>query len=293
MEEGSFFCDANVSVRPKGQKEFGTRTELKNMNSFRFVEKALEYEIKRQIEVLGDGGEVVQETRLWDTGQGITVSMRGKEEAHDYRYFPDPDLVPIRIEEPWVEEIRKGLPELPDAKKERFIKEYGIPEYDAEILTSTRAMARYYEECVRLFSESKAVSNWMMGDLLRVLKGDEKEIDQCPVTPQHLAEMLSMIKAGTISGKIAKDVVEEMYRTGDKPGKIVKDKGWIQILDKGEIEKAIEKAMQANPKKVEGYRAGKEKLFGFFVGEVMKETKGKANPQLVNELLKEKLKREG
>jgi aspartyl-tRNA(Asn)/glutamyl-tRNA(Gln) amidotransferase subunit B len=290
MEEGNFRCDANVSVRPRGRKEFGTRTELKNMNSFRFVEKAIEYEIKRQTEVLQEGGEVIQETRLWDTTQGITVSMRGKEEAHDYRYFPDPDLVPIRIEEPWIEEIRKGLPELPDAKKERFVQDYGIPDYDAEILTLTRALAQYYEECVRLFPEPKTVSNWIMGDLLRELKGDEKEIDQCPVTPQLMAEMLSMIQAGTISGKIAKDVFEEMYRTGEKPGKIVKDKGWVQILDKGEIEKAIEKAMQNNPKQVEDYRKGKEKLFGFFVGEVMKFTRGKANPQLVNEMLKEKLK---
>ena len=291
MEEGNFRCDANVSVRPAGRKEFGTRTELKNMNSFRFIEKALEYEIKRQIDVLKDGGEIVQETRLWDTSQGITMSMRGKEEAHDYRYFPDPDLVPIRIEESWIEEIRRALPELPDAKKERFVRDYGIPEYDADILTSTRSMARYYEETVQLFPESKTVSNWIMGELLRALKGDEKEIDQCPVTPGHLAEMLSMIKGGTISGKIAKDVFEEMYRTGDRPERIVKDRGWVQILDKGEIERAIEKAIQANPKQVEGYRKGKEKLFGFFVGEVMKETKGKANPQLVNELLKEKLNR--
>jgi len=290
MEEGSFRCDANVSVRPKGRKEFGTRTELKNMNSFRHVEKALEYEIKRQVAVLEDGEEVVQETRLWDTDQGITVSMRGKEEAHDYRYFPDPDLVPLRIDETWIEEIRKGLPELPDEKKDRFVKNYGIPEYDAEILTSTKAMAFYYEECVRLFQEPKTVSNWMMGDLLRELKRDEKEIDQSLLTPSHLAEMLSMIKEGTISGKIAKDVFEEMYRSGERPAKIVKDKGWTQILDTGEIERAIEKTMKANPKQVEDYQKGKEKLFGFFVGEVMKETKGKANPKLVNELLKEKLK---
>ena len=290
MEEGNFRCDANVSVRPRGQKEFGTRTELKNMNSFRYVEKALDYEIKRQIDLLGEGGEVVQETRLWDVSQGITVSMRGKEEAHDYRYFPDPDLVPIRIEDSWVEAIRKYLPELPDAKKERFVNDYEIPEYDAEILTSTKALAHYYEECVRLFPEPKTVSNWMMGDLLRELKHDEKEIEQCPVTPGHLAEMLAMIKQGTISGKIAKDVFEEMVRTGEKPEKIVRDKGWIQILDKGAIEQAIEQAMEANPKQVEDYRKGKEKLFGFFVGEVMKQTKGKANPQRLNELLKEKLK---
>jgi aspartyl-tRNA(Asn)/glutamyl-tRNA(Gln) amidotransferase subunit B len=290
MEEGSFRCDANVSVRPKGQKEFGTRTELKNMNSFRHVEKALEYEIKRQIAILEDGEEVIQETRLWDVNQGVTAPMRGKEEAHDYRYFPDPDLVPLQVAEKWVEEIRQSLPELPDDKKERFVKEYGIPEYDAEILTSTKAMANYYEECVRLFQEAKTVSNWMMGDLLRELKRDEREIDQCPVTPQHLAEMLLMVRERTISGKIAKDVFEEMYRTGEEPEKIVKDKGWTQIVDEAEIEKAVEVAMESNPKQVEDYQKGKEKLFGFFVGEVMKQTRGKANPKLVNELLKKKLK---
>jgi aspartyl-tRNA(Asn)/glutamyl-tRNA(Gln) amidotransferase subunit B len=290
MEKGTFRCDANVSVRPKGRKEFGTRTELKNMNSFRNVEKALEYEIKRQIAMLEDGGEVIQETRLWDVDQGVTISMRGKEEAHDYRYFPDPDLVPLRIEEKWVEEIRKSLPELPDEKKERFVRQYQIPEYDAEILTSTKPLSGYYEETVKLFSEPKIVSNWMMGDLLRELKRDEKEIDQCPVTPQHLAKMLSMIQEGTISGKIAKDVFEEMYRTGERPEKIVRDKGWVQILDQGEIEQAIEKAMESNPKQVDDYRKGKEKIFGFFVGEVMKQTQGKANPKLVNELLKKKLK---
>ena len=290
MEEGSFRCDANVSVRPKGQKEFGTRTELKNMNSFRHVEKALEYEIKRQIAALNEGELVIQETRLWDTNQGITISMRGKEEAHDYRYFPDPDLVPLRIDETWAEEVRRSLPELPDEKKGRFVRDYGIPEYDAEILTSTKAMAFYYEECVRLFPEPKSVSNWMMGDLLRELKRDEKEIDQSLLTPSHLAEMLSMIKEGTISGKIAKEVFEEMYRTGERPGKIVKDKGWIQILDETEIVQAIERVIKANPKQVEGYQQGKEKIFGFFVGEVMKQTKGKANPKLVNDLLKKMLK---
>jgi aspartyl-tRNA(Asn)/glutamyl-tRNA(Gln) amidotransferase subunit B len=290
MEEGSFRCDANVSIRPKGQKEFGTRTELKNMNSFRHVEKALEYEIKRQISVLEDGDEVIQETRLWDPDQGITVPMRGKEEAHDYRYFPDPDLVPLKVDEGWVEEVRKSLPELPDQKKDRFVQQYQIPEYDAEILTSARAMANYYEETVRLFPDPKTVSNWMMGDLLKELKHDEREIDQCPVTPRHLAEMLGLIKNGTISGKIAKDVFEEMYKAGERPEKIVKEKGWVQILDLGEIEGAINRIMEANPKLVEDYRKGKEKLFGFFVGEVMKQTKGKANPKMLNELLSKKLK---
>jgi aspartyl-tRNA(Asn)/glutamyl-tRNA(Gln) amidotransferase subunit B len=290
MEEGSFRCDANVSVRPKGQKELGTRTELKNMNSFRNVEKALEYEIKRQMSVLEEGGEVIQETRLWDVNQGITLSMRGKEEAHDYRYFPDPDLVPLRIDESWIGKIRKSLPELPDEKKERFVRQYQIPEYDAEILTSAKAMANYFEKCICFFPEPKTVSNWMMGDLLRELKRDERDIDQCSVTPKHLAEMLSMIKDGTISGKIAKEVFEEMYQTGEYPKDIVKAKGWVQILDEGEIEVAIERAIDANPKQVEDYRKGKEKLFGFFVGEVMKQTRGKANPKLVNELLKKKLK---
>jgi len=290
MEKGTFRCDANVSVRPKGQKEFGTRTELKNMNSFRNVEKALEYEIRRQIETLKDGEKVVQETRLFDANQGITVSMRGKEEAHDYRYFPDPDLVPLRIDEKWIEEIRQGLPELPDQKKERFIREYKIPEYDAELLTATKAMANYFEECVRLFPEPKTVSNWMMGDLLKELKRDDREVDQCPVTPQHMGEMLLMVKQGTISGKIAKEVFEEMYRTGALPAKIVQEKGWVQIHDTHEIDRAIQKVLEANPKLVEDYRHGKEKVFGFLVGEVMKETKGKANPKLVNELLIKKLK---
>jgi aspartyl-tRNA(Asn)/glutamyl-tRNA(Gln) amidotransferase subunit B len=290
MEKGTFRCDANVSVRPKGQNEFGTRTELKNMNSFRHVEKALEYEIKRQIAMLEDAEEVVQETRLWDVDQGITISMRGKEEAHDYRYFPDPDLVPLRTDGKWVDEIRKSLPELPIEKRERFVRQFGIPEYDAKIITLTKPLSAYYEDTLELFDEPKTVSNWMMGELLRELKHDEREIDQCPVTPQHLAEMLSMIKEGTISGKIAKDVFEEMYRTGEHPEKIVQEKGWVQILDEEEIEKAIERAMETNPKQVEDYRKGKEKIFGFFVGEVMKQTKGKANPKLVNELLKKKLK---
>jgi aspartyl-tRNA(Asn)/glutamyl-tRNA(Gln) amidotransferase subunit B len=260
------------------------------MNSFRHVEKALEYEIKRQITVLKDGEKVIQETRLWDVGQGITVSMRGKEEAHDYRYFPDPDLVPLRIDKGWIEKIRKDLPELPEEKKNRFVTEYKIPDYDAEVLTSTKPLSSYYEESVKLFPDPKTVSNWVMGDLLRELKQDEREIEECPVTPEHLAEMLSMMKEGTISGKIAKDVFEEMYRTGERPGKIVRERGWTQILDTGEIERAVERAIQANPKQMEEYQKGKEKLFGFFVGEVMKETKGKANPKLLNELLRKKLK---
>lgn len=289
MEEGSFRCDANVSVRPKGQKDFGIRTEIKNMNSFKHVEKALEYEIKRQISILEDGEEVIQETRLWDANQGITVSMRGKEEAHDYRYFPDPDLVPLKIDEKWIEEIKGTLPELPDDKKRRFIETYGIPEYDAEILTSTKALADYFEQCVRIFPEAKQISNWIMSELLRELKRDEREIEQCPVTPKHLAGMLSMIKNGTISGKIAKVVFEEMYKTGQAPEKIVKDKGWFQILDQNEIESTVERVLDAYSQQVEEYKKGKEKIFGFFIGEVMKQTEGKANPKLVNKILKKRL----
>lgn len=293
MEKGTFRCDANVSVRPKGQSGFGTRTELKNMNSFRHVEMALEYEIRRQVDLLRDGEEVIQETRLWDPNQEITVSMRGKEEAHDYRYFPDPDLVPLKIDPHWIEEIRKNLPELPTEKRERFARDYGIPDYDIKIITSTKAMANYFEETVRLFPEPKIVSNWMMGDLQRELKKDGREIDQCLLTPSHLAEMLFMVKTGVISGKIAKEVFEEMYRTGDPPKKIVQEKGWVQILDEGKILEAIERVLKDHPQQVKDYRKGKEKIFGFLVGEVMKLTRGKANPKLVNDLLREKLKGQG
>jgi aspartyl-tRNA(Asn)/glutamyl-tRNA(Gln) amidotransferase subunit B len=289
MEKGSFRCDANVSVRPRGQGEFGTRTELKNMNSFRHVEKALEYEIKRQITLLEGGEKVVQESRLWDEDQERTISMRGKEEAHDYRYFPDPDLVPLEVSEAWIEDIRGTLPELPAEKRDRFVDQYGIPEYDAGILTASRALADYYEECIRLSGEAKMVSNWIMGDLLRELKKDDREIEECPVTPKHLTSMLKMIKDGVISGKIAKAVFEEMYRSGREPQKIVQEKGLVQLTDSGEIQRVIQGVLEENPKLVEDYREGKEQLLGFFVGQVMKATRGKANPKLVNELLRKSL----
>ena len=289
MEKGSFRCDANVSVRPRGQREFGTRTELKNMNSFRHVEKALEYEMKRQITLLEGGEKVVQESRLWDEDQERTISMRGKEEAHDYRYFPDPDLVPFEVSEAWIEDIRGTLPELPAEKRDRFVDQYGIPEYDAGILTASRALADYYEECIRLSGEAKMVSNWIMGDLLRELKKDDREIEECPVTPKHLASMLKMIKDGVISGKIAKTVFEEMYRSGRGPEKIVHEKGLIQLTDVDEIQRIIRGVLKENPKLVEDYRKGKEQVLGFFVGQVMKATKGKANPKLVNELLRKSL----
>ena len=289
MEEGSFRCDANISIRPKGQSEFGTRAELKNMNSFRNVQRALEYEIKRQQYIVENGGTVVQETRLWDDAQGSTTSMRSKEEAHDYRYFPDPDLVPILVDQAWVEKIRKQIPELPLAKRERFVKDYQIPAYDAGVLTADKALADYYEEVVRLCAKPKVASNWVMGDVLRFLNEEKREIKSCPITPVALAEMISLIDEGTISGKIAKDIVEEMYKTGRQPKKIIEEKGLVQITDEDELIKTITSVMEANPHQLTDYRGGKEKLFGFFVGQVMKATQGKANPQLVNELLKKML----
>lgn len=289
MEEGSLRCDANISLRPEGEKKLGTKTELKNMNSFKNVQKAIEYEIKRQTHILNNGEKVIQQTRLWDVNKNETVPMRTKEEAHDYRYFPDPDLVPIVVNDEWIEKIRKDLPELPDEKKGRFVEQYKIPEYDAGVLTSSRLLADYYEKCVELFPQPKIISNWIMGDILRVLKTDDKEISDCPVTPKHLTDMLKMIDDKTISGKIAKTVFEEMYASGTPPAEIVKKKGLVQISDESSILKIIQEVLNKNPSEVEAYQKGKTKLLGFFVGQVMKATQGKANPALVNKLLKEKL----
>jgi len=289
MEEGSFRCDANVSLRPKGAEAFGTRTELKNMNSFRNVQRALEYEIKRQQYVLEGGGEVVQETRLWDDSAGVTQPMRGKEEAHDYRYFPDPDLVPVVIDDSWIDEIRRGLPELPLEKRERFIRDYRISAYDAGVLTASRALAGYYEEVARLSGEPKIAANWVMGDVLRFLNEEKQDIRLCPIAPASLVGMIRLIQEGTISGKIAKEVVEEMYRTGDPPEKIIRDKGLVQITDESALAGTIAKVIEQNPAQVAQYRAGREKLFGFFIGQAMKATEGKANPKLINDLLKKML----
>ena len=289
MEEGSLRCDANISLRPQGEEELGIKAELKNMNSFRNVQKAIEYEIKRQNHILDNGEKIIQETRLWDADKNETVPMRTKEEAHDYRYFPDPDLVPIVVNDEWIQNIRKDLPELPDEKGRRFIKQFEIPEYDAGVLTSSRPLADYYEKCVELFPQTKTVSNWIMGDILRVLKTDNKEITDCPVTPQYLTDMLKMIADKTISGKIAKSVFEEMYASGTPPAEIVKKKGLVQISDEDSILKIIQEIINKNQVEVEAYRKGRTKLFGFFVGQVMKATQGKANPALVNKLLKEKL----
>jgi aspartyl-tRNA(Asn)/glutamyl-tRNA(Gln) amidotransferase subunit B len=290
MEEGSFRCDANVSLRPKGETTFGTRAELKNMNSFRNVQRALEHEIKRQQSILESGQEVIQETRLWDDSQGVTQSMRGKEEAHDYRYFPDPDLVPIVIDNEWIEEVKKSLPELPLEKRERFVRDYQIPPYDAGVLTSSRALADYFEEVARLSGKPKIASNWVMGDVLRFLNEDKRDIKECPILPRDLAEMILIIEDGTISGKMAKDIIMEMYRTGKPPQTIIEEKGMVQITDEDALKKTIAEVIAANPAQLEQYRAGKEKLFGYFVGQVMKATQGKANPQLINELLKKMLR---
>ncbi len=289
MEEGSLRCDANVSLRPVGQAELGTRTELKNINSFKFVQKALEYEIERQAKILDQGDAVVQETRLYDSAKGVTFPMRSKEEAHDYRYFPEPDLVPTVCDEAWIEAIQQSLPEMPEQKRERFVSDYGIPEYDAGVLTTSKALADYFETCVKLFDKPKIISNWIMGDLLRELKNDDKEIDDCPVTPERLADLLKLIDDGTISGKMAKTVFEDMYQTGKPPAEIVKAKGLMQITDESALLKMVEDVIAANPGQAADYKNGKDKLIGFFVGQVMQASKGQANPALVNKLLKEKL----
>jgi len=290
MEEGSLRCDANISIRPKGQEALGVKTEVKNMNSFRFVQKALEYEAGRQIKILESGGNIIQETRLWDPVQEITTSMRTKEFAHDYRYFPEPDLVPLIITPEWIEKIRSSLPELPLAKKERFVKQYEIPEYDAEILTSSKSMANYYEEIVKLNPDPKMVSNWIMSELLALMKEDNLEIEVQPISPKNFARMLQLLKEGIISGKIAKTVFAEMFRTGKDPDTIVKKKGLVQITDEETLRQLVEKVLQENPKSVEEYRKGKEKALGHLVGQVMKLTQGKANPHLVNKLLQDKLR---
>ena len=289
MEEGSLRCDANVSIRPVGQKEFGTRTELKNLNSFKFIQKAIEYEVDRQTKILDQGDTVKQETRLYDSDRGETFPMRSKEEAHDYRYFPDPDLVPIMIDETWVEKLRQTIPELPEQKRERFVKSYGIPEYDTGVLTSSAPLADYFEKCTALFPHPKTISNWMMGDLLRELKKDCRDIVDCPVSPSALVDLLKLIQSGTISGNIAKGVFEEMYRTQKSAGSIVEEKGLKQITDSSAIEKIVAEVLQANPSQVEEFKGGKEKVLGFLVGQVMKASKGKANPGMVNKLLKEKM----
>jgi aspartyl-tRNA(Asn)/glutamyl-tRNA(Gln) amidotransferase subunit B len=290
MEQGSLRCDANVSVRQVGQKEYGIRTEVKNINSFKFVEKALEYEIKRQIKVLEDSGKIIQETRLWDSNRGITESMRGKEEAHDYRYFPEPDLVPIMVDKKWIGEIKLSLPELPDFRKDRFISIYALPEYDADILTSERSTAEFFEEAVRKGANPKNTSNWIMTGVFNYLKEHGKEdINETLLKPIHLVSLSKLVETAVVSATMAKSIIFEVMDTGKPPEEIVKEKGLVQISDSVEIEKIVDDVISKKPKEVERFKAGEEKLIGFFVGQVMKSTKGKANPQMVNELLKKKL----
>ncbi len=289
MEEGSFRCDANVSIKPKGSETFGTRTELKNLNSFKHVENALRFEIRRQKDVLDDGGEVVQETRLWNPDTNRTTSMRSKEEAPDYRYFPDPDLLPLVIDDEWIAAIKQSLPELPEAKKQRFIEEYKLPVYDAEVLTSSRELADYFEECLTMFPNPKQVSNWVMGSLLGLLNTAGLSIEASPIAAQDLARLLKLIDDGVISGKIAKTVFDEMAQSGKSPEIIVEEKGLVQLTDAAAIEAIVIKVLDQYDQEVQDYKAGKTKLLGFFVGQVMQATKGKANPKIVNEILRVKL----
>ncbi|MBI2162110.1 MAG: Asp-tRNA(Asn)/Glu-tRNA(Gln) amidotransferase subunit GatB [Candidatus Rokubacteria bacterium] len=290
MEEGSLRCDANVSLRPRGATELGTKVEIKNMNSFRNVKLALEFEVKRQRQALAAGERIVQETRLWDADRGYTRAMRSKEYAHDYRYFPEPDLVPLEIERAWVDAIRAALPELPRQRRERFVRQYGLPPYDAGVLTQSRALAEYYEAAVREFRQPKIVSNWIMSELLRELPGDdERAIERAPVPPANLAGLLRLIEDGTISGKIAKDVFQKMVGSGEDARTIVAREGLTQVADEGALAAVIDQVLAQNPKAVEDYKGGKTAAKGALVGQVMKATRGKANPAIVNRLLEEKL----
>ncbi len=292
MQEGSLRCDANVSVRPRGQRELGVKTEIKNMNSFRAVEKAIDYEAKRQIEALEYGEEVVQETRTWDEEKQVTRSMRSKEEAHDYRYFPEPDLPPLKIAPEWIEEMRASLPEMPDQARKRLIERYGLSEYDASIITQSLDYLAFFDECLKSYNDAKAVANWMMGELNKLLNQNNMEISECRIKPEALVNMLGLIDNKTISGKMAKTVFEEMFNSGKKPELIIKEKGLEQISDAGTLKAIIEEVVTSNPKVLEDYKNGKKKALGFFVGQVMKATKGQADPAAVNRLLQERLDKE-
>jgi len=289
LEEGSLRCDANVSVRQQGVKELGVKCEVKNMNSFHGVQKALDYEINRQINVLQQGGSIVQETLLWNADKGLVETMRSKEFAHDYRYFPDPDLVPVEVDTKWVAEIQNMLPELPWQKKQRFHEQYGLPQYDCNILTDDKYLANYFEECACHTVDSKAVSNWVMSEVLRIINEKKIGVSEFPVPPQRLAEMLDLIYDGTISNKIAKIVFAEMVTSGKDAMAIIDEKGLLQITDEKEISTFVEMVLKEHPKEVGSYLQGKEKIYGFFVGQVMKLTKGKANPKTVNQVLRDKL----
>ncbi|HEX2962117.1 MAG TPA: Asp-tRNA(Asn)/Glu-tRNA(Gln) amidotransferase subunit GatB [Ignavibacteriales bacterium] len=289
MEEGSLRCDANVSVRLKGETKLGTKTEVKNMNSFRNVEKALIYEIDRQIEIIEDGGRIIQETLLWDADANVALPMRSKEEAHDYRYFPEPDLMPVAISREWFEEIKRRLPELPKERNMRFISEYSLPSYDAGVLTSSRELADYYEKTISVTKDYKAASNWIMGDLLKILNETKTPVENFPIHPENLGKLINLINDNTVSGKIAKDVFQIMLSEDKEPGAIIKERNLVQITDTSELEDVIARVIESNPKDVKEFLSGKEKVIGFFVGQIMKETKGKASPKAVNEILRNKL----
>lgn len=289
MQEGSLRADVNLSVRPKGQKAFGTRTEMKNLNSFKSIVRAIEAESQRQIKEIESGGIILQETRRWDDNKGISYAMRSKEEAHDYRYFPEPDIVPIVVDDEWVEQIRKSLPELPDARKRRYVSEYGLPEYDASILTASKVLADFFEDVASKSNNVKAVSNWIMGDLMRTLKERDMEVEHIPFPAEYLAKLVALIDRGTISGTIAKKVFQKMFDNKKDPELVVKEEGLEVVSDEGALAEIVRKVLAGNPQSVLDYKNGKEKAVGFLVGQAMKETKGKANPQLVNKILKEEL----
>jgi aspartyl-tRNA(Asn)/glutamyl-tRNA(Gln) amidotransferase subunit B len=291
MQEGSLRADVNLSVRPIGQKEFGTRTEMKNLNSFKAIVRAVEGETKRQIEAIEGGADVLQETRRWDDVKGISYSMRSKEEAHDYRFFPEPDLMPIVIDDKWKQEIEESLPELPEVRKKRYISEFGLPNYDASILTGSKVLADFFEEAVKKFENKKAVANWIMGDLLRLLKEKEMEVEKIPFPAEYISKLVMLIDKGTISGTIAKKVFEKMFDQNRDPEIIVKEEGLEVLSDENTLVVVVKKVLQSNSPSVEDYRKGKQRAFGFLVGQVMKETKGKANPKIVNRILKEELEK--
>jgi aspartyl-tRNA(Asn)/glutamyl-tRNA(Gln) amidotransferase subunit B len=289
MEEGSFRCEPNLSLRPSGQKEFGTKVELKNINSFKYVKDAVEYEIRRQTKVLNEGGTIRQETRLWNIERGETAVMRSKEEAHDYRYFPDPDLVPLKLDQAWIDGFRSRLPELPAVRTKRFVSDYGLPEYDATILTASKGMADYFETCAEQFPQPKIVSNWVMGELMRELNNSGTDIAVSPVTPERLVSLLQMVDKGVISLKVAREIFPELYSSGKVPEQIVQEKGLTQVSDEGALEQIITEALNKNPAQVAQFKEGKQQVLGFLVGQVMKASGGKANPGKVNELLRKKL----
>lgn len=288
MDEGSFRCEPNLSLRPLGQKEFGTKVELKNINSFKFVKDAIEYEIKRQTKVLSEGGKIYQETRLWNLDRGETAVMRSKEEAHDYRYFPDPDLVPLKLDKEWIEGFRGSVPELPAARVARLVRDYGLPEYNAGVLTVSKGIADYFEACVKLFNQPKTVSNWVMGELTRELNLSGTDITASPVTPERLVALLQLVEKGTVSLKVAREIFPELYSSGKSPEQIVQEKGLTQVSDEGALDKIIDEVLTKNPAQVAQFKEGKQQVLGFLVGQVMKASGGKANPGKVNELLKKK-----